>query len=152
MKNLLIISCLCLLNINAISQKITISNSSKKYEYSHVKEFEGNVGDRLTLFEKKMNELNYSNVNSSDNQIKGESFITKVLTGTAMEVHYNLVIQLKEGRYRLAVNDFTIKDQRFGTYILEDLKERSQKRWVSFINEKLPDIIKNVESKVDEDW
>jgi hypothetical protein len=90
--------------------------------------------------------LNYSNISKSENDINGESFFSKLITGTAMEIHYQVFIQFKEGRYKLTINKFAIKDQRYGTMPLENLKKKSQERWIELINEKLPDIIKNLEN------
>lgn len=134
------------LNTKSYAQKVELNETTKIYEYSHVKEFTGDTKNRLDLFSDKMKELNYSDISKSENDIKGESFFSKLIMGTAMEIHYQAFIQFKEGRYKLTINKFTIKDQRYGTMPLENLKKKSQERWIELINEKLPDIIQNLEN------
>ena len=134
------------LTIQSFAQKVELNETTKIYEYSHVKDFTGDINSRLDLFSGKMKELNYSDISKSENDIKGESFFSKLIMGSAMEIHYQAFIQLKEGRYKLTINKFAIKDQRYGTMPLENLKKKSQERWIGLINDKLPEIITNIEN------
>lgn len=138
------------LTVRSFAQKVELNETTKIYEYSHVKDFTGDIKNRLDLFSVKMKELNYSDVSQSENDIKGESFFSKLIMGTAMEIHYQTFIQFKEGRYKLTINKFSIKDQRYGTMPIENLKKKSQVRWIELINEKLPEIIHNIENT--ESW
>ena len=135
-----------LLTVQSFAQKVELNETTKIYEYSHVKVFTDDRKSRLDLFSVKMKELNYSEVSKSENDITGESFFSKLIMGTAMEIHYQAFIQFKEGRYKLTINKFAIKDQRYGTMPLENLKKKSQERWIELINENLPEIIKNLEN------
>lgn len=135
-----------LLTVQSFAQKVELNETTKIYEYSHVKDFTDDIKSRLDLFSVKMKELNYSEVSKSENDITGESFFSKLIMGTAMEIHYQAFIQFKEGRYKLTINKFAIKDQRYGTMPLENLKKKSQERWIELINENLPEIIKNLEN------
>lgn len=139
---------LLLLFVSAVgfSQQVTMNETLKLYEYTHVKDFSGEATDRSKLFLDKMRELNYENIESFEGGVKAESFVTKMIMGSAMEVHYNALIQFKEGKYRLTINNFRIKDVRYGTVAVETLGKGSQKRWVGFINEQLPQIISNLEN------
>lgn len=132
--------------IKSYAQKVELNETTKIYEYSHVKDFTGDTKNRLDLFSDKMKELNYSDISKSESDIKGESFFSKLIMGSAMEINYQALIQFKEGRYRLIINKFSIKDQRYGIMPLENLREKSQQRWIELINEKLPEIIKNIEN------
>lgn len=134
------------LSVKSYAQKVELNETTKIYEYSHVKDFTGDIKSRLDLFSDKMKALNYSDISKSENDIKGESFFSKLITGTAMEIHYQAFMQFKEGRYKLTINKFAIRDQRFGTMPLENLRKKSQQRWIELINEKLPEIIKNLEN------
>lgn len=134
------------LTVQSFAQKVELNETTKIYEYSHVKDFTGDIRSRLDLFSAKMKELNYSNISQSENDIKGESFFSKLIMGTALEIHSQAFIQFKEGRYKLTINKFAIKDQRYGTMPLENLKKKSQERWIELINEKLPEIIQNLEN------
>lgn len=127
-------------------QEVEMNETLKIYEYSHVKEFNEEIESRLKLFEEKMQELNYSEIEKSNDGIKGKSFFTKMIFGSAMEVHYNVLIKFKDDRYKLTMNNFRIKDVRYGTVAVETLRRGAQKKWVNFINEQLPQVIANLEN------
>lgn len=154
MKNIVLASIFIIVLVTqSVSQSIELNEKTNIYEFSHVEEFKGSIDDRLNLFIDRLKDLNYSNINQNERDIKAESFFVKVIFGSAMEVHYNVLISLKEGRYKLKINNFTINDVRYGEYILEDIKKSSQKRWVKFINEKLPKEIENIErDEIEEEW
>lgn len=145
MKNCLFIL-LLVFSATCFSQSVTLNETLKLYEYSHVKELTGAELDRIKIFSDKMKEFNYSDIQSTEDNIKGENFFTKMITGSAMEVHFNVLILFKEGKYKLTVNNFRIKDVRYGTVAVETLGKSSQKRWVNFINEQLPQVISNLEN------
>jgi len=128
------------------SSELSMNQTLRIYEYTHVKKFEGEIQTRLKLFFEKMQELNYKETKKNEEGIKGENFITKMILGSAMEVHYNTLVKFKDDRYKLIINNFRIKDVRYGTVAVETLRKGSQKKWVKFINEKLPQIIANLEN------
>ncbi|MFB9055085.1 hypothetical protein ACFFVB_18535 [Formosa undariae] len=135
------------LSLNASAQEVTFNESLNLYEFTKVQEYEGDIQTRLKIFENNLKELNYDDTEISEDRVKGESFFTKMIYGSAMEMHYNALIIFKEGRYKLTINNFKINDVRYGTVALETLKKGSQKRWVSFINENLPQVISNLEKQ-----
>lgn len=138
---------------NGNCQQIDLSATTGIYEYSHVIDFEKTIDERIKVFDDNLKQLNYSNISLSEKEIKGENFFTKMIFGSAMEIHYNVYIKFKVGKYKLLINSFIIHDQRFGSVPLEQLKKKSQKRWAKYINEKLPAIIKNIENtKQEADW
>ena len=125
---------------------VPMNETLKIYEYTHVKEFDGKLTDRLELFVEKMQELSYDEIEKIENGIKGENFVTKMIFGSAMEVHFNVLIKFKDDRYKLTINNFRIKDVRYGTVAVETLRKSSQKKWMEFINEKLPQVIAILEN------
>lgn len=132
--------------LNTYAQTLALNEATKVFEYSHVKEFTVDAKTRLDLFSEKLKGLNYSNLTRTENDIKGESYFSKLIMGTAMEIHYQAFIQIKEGKYKLTINKFAIKDQRYGAMPIENIGKSSQKKWIEYINQNLPDIIKNIEN------
>ncbi len=133
-------------NESSFAQEVSMNETLKIYEYTDIREFDLSIENRLNLFANKMKELNYSEVEKFDDGIKGENFFTKMIFGSAMEVHFNSFIMFKEGRYKLTINNFRIKDERYGTVAVETLKKSSQKKWIEFINEQLPQVVSNLEN------
>lgn len=130
----------------SFAQEVSLNENLKIYEYTHVKEFDSPIENRLDLFTNKMKELNYSGTEKTNDGIKGENFFTKMIFGSAMEVHFNTLIMFKEGQYKVTINNFRIKDERYGTVAVETLRKSSQKKWVKFINEQLPQVVANIEN------
>ncbi len=131
---------------SSFAQEVTMNETLKIYEFTQIKEFDGEIENRLDLFANKMKELNYSGTEKTNDGIKGENFFTKMIYGSAMEVHFNALIMFKDGRYKLTINNFRIKDERYGTVAVETLRKSSQKKWVEFINEQLPQVVANLEN------
>jgi len=131
---------------SSFAQEVTMNETLKIYEFTRIKEFDGGIEKRLDLFSNKMKELNYSGTEKTEDGIKGENFFTKMIYGSAMEVHFNALIMFKDGRYKLTINNFRIKDERYGTVAVETLRKSSQKKWVEFINEQLPQVVANLEN------
>lgn len=131
------------------AQEVSLNEQSNLYEYSNVSEYEKGKAEKIDQFSNKMKELNYSNINSTDSDVKGENFFSKLILGSAMEIHYNSLILFKEDKYKLILNNFRIKDVRYGTMPLEGLRKKSLEKWVELINEKLPEIVSNLESSTD---
>lgn len=135
-----------------VSVIVPLNETLKIYEYTHIKEYNGNVSDRLELFNEKMEEFNYEDIEVNEDRIKGKNFFTKMIYGSAMEIHFNTVIKFKEGRYKLTINNFRIKDVRYGTVAVETLKKSSQKKWMDFAGTQLPTVIANLEGVSTDEW
>lgn len=133
---------------SSFSQEITLNEDLKIYEYAHIKDYSDS--EKIQSFYNQLKELSYYDIELSDDNVKGKNFVTKMIMGSAMEVHYNVIISFKENRYRLLINNFTVKDVRYGSVAIETLKKSSQRRWVAFINEELPMIVKKIETS--NDW
>ena len=88
-----------------------------------------------------MTALSYEDLNASENSLSGQSYFTKNIYGSAMEVHFNTVIDFKADRYRITFNKFFVNDVRYGQYTFEDMKKSNRKRWIDLVNEKIPEII-----------
>lgn len=140
---------LAILQTTIKAQEVSLNEQSNLYEYSNVNEYEKSREEKIDQFSNKMKELNYSNINSTDSDVKGENFFSKLILGSAMEIHYNCLVLIKEDKYKLILNNFRIKDVRYGTMPVEGLRKKSQEKWVELINEKLPEIISNLESSTD---
>jgi|GEM_PF-3642774 hypothetical protein len=141
---------LLLITANLYSQEVKLNEEINLYEYSHVKDLDVEKPAKIDLFLTQLRKLNYTNIESGTDFIKADNFVTKMIFGSAMEVHYNLLLEFKENRYKLLVNNFKVKDVRYGSVAIETLKKRSTRKWVGFINEELPLIISNIETV--DDW
>ncbi|UOX35324.1 hypothetical protein LXD69_07335 [Flavobacterium sediminilitoris] len=132
------------------AQELILNSETKIYEYEYIKESSETIEFLTSSFESKLNDLNYKDVIFSTDKITSQSFFTKLIMGTPMEIRYNLTIDFKEGKYKVLFNKFIIEDKRFGSVPLEDIKS-AKKKWIKTINEKLPDLIAALESKA-KDW
>ena len=141
---------LLLITASLYSQELKLNQEINLYEYSHVKNLDVEKSAKIDLFLTQLRKLNYTNIESGTDFIKADNFVTKMIFGSAMEVHYNLLLEFKENRYKLLVNNFKVKDLRYGSVAIETLKKRSTGKWVGFINEELPLIISNIETV--DDW
>jgi len=97
-------------------------------------------------------ELNYEEIAKSEDRIYGKNFFTKMIYGSAMEVHFNTMIKFKDSSYKLIINNFRIKDVRYGTVAVETLGKSSQKKWMNFISNQLPLVIANLERENTDEW
>lgn len=148
MKSFLIV----LFSINslcAFSQELTLNEKKGIYEFS---ETNNNTDNNFSVnrFYNSMKDLNYNSLIKSDKEVKGENFFSKKIFGSAMEVHYNAIVKFKDNKYKIVLNSFRIKDVRYGTMPIEELKKRSRKKWIKLINERLPKIVENL--KLKEEW
>ena len=134
------------------AQEVELNHKTKLNEYSCVETFNGSMTDQIELLKGNLQSLGYDHIESSSSKVRGENFFSKIITGTSMEVHYQVLLLFKEDRYKLIVNGFTIKDQRYGSVKLESLRKKSQARWIALINEKLPSIINNIKEIPSDDW
>jgi hypothetical protein len=141
---------LLLITASLYSQEVKLNQEINLYEYSHVKNLDVEKSAKIDLFLTQLRKLNYTTIESGTDFIKADNFVTKMIFGSAMEVHYNLLLEFKENRYKLLVNNFKVKDVRYGSVAIETLKKRSTRKWVGFINEELPLIISNIETV--DDW
>jgi len=141
---------LLLITASLYSQELKLNQEINLYEYSHVKNLDVEKSAKIDLFLTQLRKINYTNIESGTDFIKADNFVTKMIFGSAMEVHYNLLLEFKENRYKLLVNNFKVKDLRYGSVAIETLKKRSTGKWVGFINEELPLIISNIETV--DDW
>ena len=135
-----------------VSVDVSMNEALQIYEYTHIKEYSEAKKERLELFLGNMQELNYEEIVKSGDRINGKNFFTKMILGSAMEVHFNITIKFKDGSYKLILNNFRIKDVRYGTVAVETLGKSSQKRWMNFISNKLPLVVANLERENTDEW
>jgi len=135
-----------------VSVDVPMNETLQIYEYTHIKEYSGATIDRLELFMGNMQELNYEEIAKSEDRIYGKNFFTKMIYGSAMEVHFNTMIKFKDSSYKLIINNFRIKDVRYGTVAVETLGKSSQKKWMNFISNQLPLVIANLERENTDEW
>ena len=123
------------------AQSVELNPDTKIYEVVIIDSLNTSPEDRLESFKKQMTALSYEAINAGENSLSGQSYFTKKIYGSAMEVHYNTVIDFKDNRYRITFNKFYVNDVRYGQYTFEDMKKSNRKRWIDLVNEKIPEII-----------
>lgn len=129
------------ISTTCFAQSVELNPDTKIYEVVIIDSLDTAPEDRLESFKKQMTALSYEDVNASENSLSGQSYFTKKIFGSAMEVHYNTVIDFKDNRYRITFNKFYVNDVRYGQYTFEDMKKSHRKRWIDLVNEKIPEII-----------
>lgn len=151
MRNLALTLVLSLFSILLHGQELTLNESTNFYEYSHVKN--STETDVQIKFEKRLKEINLKDLNVSENSITGNGFTNHLVGGFAtVEINYLVKVEFKEGRYKLTLTNFVLTDKN-GSNPLEGMKSY-KKKWIKIINEKLPEIIDNIESinNQDDEW
>ena len=129
------------ISTSCFAQSVELNPDTKIYEVVVIDSLDTSPEDRLESFKKQMTALSYEDVNTSENSLSGQSYFTKKIYGSAMEVHFNTVIDFKDDRYRITFNKFYVNDVRYGQYTFEDMKKSNRKRWIDLVNEKIPEII-----------
>lgn len=129
------------ISTTCFAQSVELNPDTKIYEVVVIDSLDTSPEDRLESFKKQMTALSYEDVNASENSLSGQSYFTKKIYGSAMEVHFNTVIDFKDNRYRITFNKFYVNDVRYGQYTFEDMKKSNRKRWIDLVNEKIPEII-----------
>ena len=129
------------ISTTCFAQSVELNPDTKIYEVVIIDSLDTAPEDRLESFKKQMTALSYENVNPSENSLSGQSYFTKKIFGSAMEVHFNTIIDFKDNRYRITFNKFYVNDVRYGQYTFEDMKKSNRKRWIDLVNEKIPEII-----------
>ena len=129
------------ISTTCFAQSVELNPETEIYEVVIIDSLDTAPEDRLESFKKQMTALSYENVNASENSLSGQSYFTKKIFGSAMEVHFNTVIDFKDDRYRITFNKFYVNDVRYGQYTFEDMKKSNRKRWIDLVNQKIPEII-----------
>ena len=124
-----------------IGQSVELNPNTKIYEVVVIDSLGTTPEERILSFKKQMISLNYDDIKAQENSLSGESYFTKQIMGSAMEVHFNTIIDFQPDRYRITLNKFYVNDVRYGQYTFEDMKAGTRRRWVNLVNEKIPDII-----------
>ena len=132
---------LFLIGLSGTAQTIKLNPDTNIYEVVVIDSLTKPVPDRILEFKKQMDLLSYADISSTDSSVSGESYFTKKIMGSAMEVHFNAIVQFKENKYRITLNKFYVNDVRYGQYTFEDMKSGNRKRWMKLVDEKAPEII-----------
>ncbi|RXG32011.1 hypothetical protein [Leeuwenhoekiella marinoflava] len=127
--------------LSGTAQTIKLNPDTNIYEVVVIDSLTKPVPDRILEFKKQMDLLSYADISSTDSSVSGESYFTKKIMGSAMEVHFNAIVQFKENKYRITLNKFYVNDVRYGQYTFEDMKSGNRKRWIKLVDEKAPEII-----------
>lgn len=125
-----------------LSQEIQMNEINSLYEFSHIKE---STNITINELEKNILALKYSNVAKSENTLSGENYFSVIILGTPVQVHYFILIEFKENKYKLNISKFILEDRRWSPVPLENIKSGKSK-WIKKINENLPKIIKSIET------
>lgn len=149
-RSLLLLFILTIHCTSSYGQEITLNESTNFYEYSFVKDSIGN--DLMKKFENRLRALNYKEISILENSISGKGFTNYLVGGFAtVEITYVVKINFKENRFKMTFTNFVVADKN-GSNPLEGLGSY-KKNWIKIINEKLPDIVKNVRNlKNEDDW
>lgn len=134
-----ILSIIILGSMSANPQILNISSDSGLYEWSEVYQA-SDVQDKI---ESQLRRTNYEILTSSQDLIEAKGLASHMVGGFApVEINYKVLVQFKEGRYKLTLTAWYLNDGRANTR-LEDLKGAT-KKWLKIINEKLPSIITSI--------
>jgi len=132
------------------AQQLT-KNSDGRFEYIET------VGQKRTIDEIKvrLSELGYKDLSASESSVSGTGYINDQVNGGlasfGVEMRYDLIVDVKEDRYRITVKSVHVKDHKTD-YILEDMG-RYQKKWLSKFSDRLPAIITSAkEQSKSKDW
>lgn len=146
---LFILLSITITNAQTSQVDLILNPTTSLYEYSEIQSTDFSTTDFKTHFEKKLALLNFKDIVSSDNTVKGESFISFLIMGTTIQVHYQIFIEYRDGKYKLLINRFVLDDKRWSPIPLEDMKSHT-KKWIKEISKKLPPIISALKSPPEE--
>lgn len=132
---------------SSIAQELVLNSETNIYEFTKVVETDS-IGFYKDMFVKNFRKLNYKNIVVEDSYISAETFYTKIILGTTIQVNYQVLIDFKEDKYKLRINKFVMDERRWAPIPLENIKS-GKKKWVANINQNLPIIVKALESKSD---
>lgn len=141
---------LSLLTLFVKGQELSLNESTNFYEYSQIKDSSNKK--LISLLKKRLENLNYNDVTIVENTLSGNGFTSHLVMAFAtVEIKYVVKISFKEDRYKLTLTNFILTDKN-GSNPLEGMGS-FKKKWISIINKKLPEIIKNIESlNKDDNW
>lgn len=145
-----LIFALLILPIGVNSQELSLNEKTSAYDYSKIIEINENRSDVKDDILKNLRDLNYQNVIVETETISADSFYSKLIITTPVNINYHVTIDFKDNKYRLLINRFVLDDGMRAVIPLENLKAHT-KRWVKDINKNLPSIIKAIESPI-EKW
>ena len=127
------------------SQELKLNENTNIYEFSKVYEINSPSDEVVKNLISNFKNLNYTNIISEEDRISAESFYSKLIMGTTLQVKYQVIYEFKDDKYRLLINKFIVDDKRWSPIPLENLKSHT-KRWIKDINQNLPIIVKALES------
>ena len=135
MKHMLFFA-LLLISFNAVSQ-VTFNQDKNLFQYEFT---EQNINYSTDIKEIKLIELGFDEIKKIDNVVYGKSFFTKMIYGSAMEIHYTIKFENE----KIIFSNFKINDVRYGRVALEELKKTAQKKWINEIDSRIPDVIRKL--------
>lgn len=138
---------LLLLTSFSYAQELVLNAETNIYEFTKIVESDS-IPFYKESFVKNLRKLNYKNIVVEDSNISAENFYTKIILGTTIQVNYQVLIDFKETKYKLRINKFVMDERRWAPIPLENIKS-GKKKWIKNINENLPNIVKALESKLD---
>jgi len=135
MKHMLFFA-LLLISFNAVSQ-VTFNEDKNLFQYEFT---EQTINYSTDIKEIKLIELGFDEIKKIDNVVYGKSFFTKMIYGSAMEIHYTIKFENE----KIIFSNFKINDVRYGRVALEELKKTAQKKWINEIDSRIPDVIRKL--------
>ena len=123
-------------------QELLLNETTGFYEFNKVQENSDSI--LFLKFKNRLNDINYKNISIQENFISGEGFTNHLVGGFAtVEIKYIVKIAFKEGKYKITLTNFILSDKN-GNNPLEGMGS-FKKKWINIINEKLPEIVKNLQ-------
>lgn len=121
--------------------QIKLNNNLNLYQYNYI---ESSHIKTIDSYKKKLIESGFNDFILIDNNLYAKNFFTKMIYGSAMEIHYSIKIEKLENGFEILFSNFKIHDSRYGTVALEELKNKAQKKWIDEINQRIPEILNRI--------
>ncbi len=146
MKKRLLIPVLLLLNTCLMAQQFT-PNELGNYTYQEVVKVAPPTAEALAtpLFEAGFRDIS---TEQGNNVIASGKFSTTAMS-VLIQVHYNLLVELKDGRYRFTVSNIQFENVAGSLQDFDGAPAKHQRRWLDKLNEELPEIVRKVKYSVE---
>lgn len=118
--------------------QVKFKESAHQYQY----QTETISNDKpISFYKRKLIEYGFTDFVEIDKTLFAKSFFTKMIYGSAMEIHYSIKIDEGPNKTEITFSNFKITDVRYGTTALEELKKKAQLRWIEEIDKRIPDVL-----------
>lgn len=149
-RNLVVLFFVSFLYLKSHGQSLSLNEITSFYEYSKIKDTTTN--GLVVKFKKRLESLNYKDIEISDSSITCKGFTNHLVMGFAtVEIRYVIKLFFKSDKYKLTVTNFILTDKN-GSNPLEGLGSFKRK-WIGIIDKKLPEIVLKIDTlNIKESW